>query len=95
MIKKNLKKKDIVKNLSSKLGLSENYTKEIINNFIKILSNSIKEENVNLKNLGSFSVKQKKERIGRNPKTKVQYIISSRKTVNFVPSKKIYEKINK
>ena len=95
MIKKNLRKKDIVKNLSSKLGLSENYTKEIINNFIKILSNSIKEENVNLKNLGSFSVKQKKERIGRNPKTKVQYIISSRKTVNFVPSKKIYEKINK
>ena len=76
MIKKNLRKKDIVKNLSSKLGLSENYTKEIINNFIKILSNSIKEENINLKNLGSFSVKHKKERIGRNPKTKVQYIIS-------------------
>jgi integration host factor subunit alpha len=95
LIKKNLKKKDIVKNLSFKLGLSKNYTKNIIDNFIQILSENIKEENVNLKNLGSFTVKLKKERVGRNPKTKVEYLISSRKSINFTPSKKIYDKLNK
>ena len=95
MIKKNLKKKDILKNLSSKLGFSENYSKEIIDNFIKILSNNIKVDRVNLKNLGSFSLKHKKERIGRNPKTKEEFVITSRKSIYFAPSKKIYEKMNK
>ena len=94
MIKKNIKKIDIIKNLSIKVGLTENLSKKIINDLIKILLHNIKENNLNLKNLGSFKIIYKKKRKGRNPKTKKEYIISARKIVSFTPSKKIYEKLN-
>ena len=93
MLKQKNKKIDLIKNLSLKTGLSRNYSKKIINDLINILILNIKSGSLNLKNIGSFLIKEKKERIGRNPKTKVEYIISSRKTVIFHPSKKISKKL--
>mgnify|MGYP001337225055 CR=1 FL=1 len=93
MYKKNLKKNDIAKNLSFKTGLSENYSKKIVNDLFEILSNHLKSKNLNIKNLGSFKILYKKERIGRNPKTKEEYIINARKVISFTISQNLSKKI--
>ena len=90
----NLKKIDIVKNVSLKTGFSINLSKKIIDDLIKILIQNLKEDSLNLKNMGSFRLIHKKERIGRNPKTKEAFIISERKSVHFYPSQKILKKLN-
>ena len=90
----NLKKIDIVKNVSLKTGFSINLSKKIIDDLIKILIQNLKEDGLNLKNMGSFRLIHKKERIGRNPKTKEAFIISERKSVHFYPSQKILKKLN-
>ena len=90
----NLKKIDIVKNVSLKTGFSINLSKKIIDDLIKILIQNLKEDGLNLKNMGSFRLIHKKERIGRNPKTKEVFIISERKSVHFYPSQKILKKLN-
>ena len=91
--KKNLKKNDIAKNLSFKTGLSENYSKKVVNDLIEILSHHLKTKNLIIKNLGSFKMLFKKERIGRNPKTKEEYIISARKVLSFTISQNLSKKI--
>jgi len=95
VFKKNYKKIDIVNNLSKKTGFSVNLSKKLIDDFINILILNIKTGNFNLKNLGSFRIINKKKRMGRNPKTKKEFIIESRKTLSFKLSKKILEKLNK
>lgn len=85
----------LIKDLSISTGFSLNYSKKLTNDFIKILITNIKSGNCNLKNIGSFKIIKKNQRIGRNPKTKQEYIIASRKSISFVPSKKIIEKLNK
>ena len=94
MNNKNLTKEHIAINLSKKTGYSVNYSKKLINDFIDILINNIKNKKSNLKNLGAFKLINKKERIGRNPKTKEKFIISSRKSISFITSKKIVNVLN-
>ena len=89
MLKKIFKKEDLAKNLSIKTGLSTNFSKKIINDLVSIISNNIKLGKFNLKNVGSFNIIYKNQRIGRNPKTKEEFIISSRKAIKFIPSKKL------
>ena len=90
----NLTKEHIAINLSKKTGYSVNYSKKLINDFIDILINNIKSKKSNLKNLGTFKLINKKGRIGRNPKTKEKFIISSRKSISFITSKKIVNVLN-
>ena len=94
MHKNNLIKSDIIQNLSIKTGFSINYSKKIFSELIEIILNNIKEGNLNLKNIGSFKVISKRERLGRNPKTKEEFIISSRKSISFTTSKKIAESLD-
>ena len=89
MARDNLKKIDLVKKLSDKMGLSQNLSKKIIDDLIKIIVENIKLDNFNLKNIGSFKILSKKQRIGRNPMTKKKYIISARKSIKFIASKRI------
>ena len=91
----NLRKIDIVNDLSSKVGYSSNYSKKIINDLIDAILQNIKDGHLNLKNIGSFSLISKKERIGRNPKTKKEYVISQRKSVSFKPSKSLLTNLDK
>ena len=95
MLKKDFKKIDLVKDLSLKTGYSQNYSKKIVDDLISIFVQNIKSGNLNLKNIGSFKLLNKKERIGRNPKTKEQFIITSRKSLSFTLSKKIIDNLNK
>ena len=63
--------------------------------FLNILVQSlIKSEKIKISSFGTFLVLNKKKRMGRNPKTKVEAIILPRKVVKFSPSKIIKEKLN-
>ena len=93
MFKKNITKEHLIKSLSKKTGYSINFSKKIINDLINIIIAITKDGNLTLKNLGSFKIIHKKERVGRNPKTKEEFLISPRKTVSFIPAKKISNKI--
>ena len=86
-------KDNIVKNLSLKTGFSNRFSKKIIDDLIDILIKNIKSGKLNLKNIGSFELMDKNSRVGRNPKTKEEFIISARKSVKFKSSKKILKKI--
>ena len=92
----NLTKVRIVEKLHNFIGLSRSECSEILEDFFKIILKSLKEKNsVKIANFGSFTVKSKSQRIGRNPKTKEEVMISARKVVKFKPSKSIINKINK
>ena len=93
MFKNNITKEDLIKGLSKKTGYPLSFSKKIINDLIKIIIENTKSGNLILKSLGSFKIIHKKERVGRNPKTKEEFLISSRKIVSFTPAKKISNKI--
>tara|TARA_X000000950_G_scaffold285415_1_gene391322 strand:+ start:909 stop:1190 length:282 start_codon:yes stop_codon:yes gene_type:complete len=84
--KHQLKKINIINNLNKRSGFSSNFAKKLINDLIKIIIKNIKSGNFNLKNVGSFKVIKKEQRIGRNPKTKEEFIISSRNSLSFISS---------
>ena len=94
MIRKNLTKRDIIKNLAFKTGFPFIYSKKLLSDLIEIIIQNIKNNNLILKNIGSFKIIHKKERIGRNPKNKQKFIISARKSISFGPSKKLLNQIN-
>tara|TARA_B100000242_G_C42931580_1_gene432037 strand:- start:343 stop:630 length:288 start_codon:yes stop_codon:yes gene_type:complete len=94
VIRSNFKKIEISKNLNEEIGLSLNYSKKITNDLIEILIDEIKKGELNLKNIGKFRLLQKKNRIGRNPKTKEVHLIHSRKSISFLPSKNLLNKLN-
>ena len=91
---KNLKKKDISLEISKKLGFSVLYSSKIVEDLIDVLKMQIIGGNLYLKNLGSFILKEKKDRIGRNPKTKENFIIKKRKVIIFKSSKNLIKLIN-
>ncbi len=90
---RNFNKKDITLILSKKTGFSANYSNKLINDLVELIISILKENNLILKNLGSFRIIYKKKRIGRNPKTKEEYEILPRKTISFKASNKISEKL--
>ena len=94
-MRNNLTKKDLIKNLSINKGYSNLLSKKLINDLIRIIIKNIKEKELNIKNIGTFKVVDKKERLGRNPKTRINFKITARKIVRFVASKKLIESVNK
>ena len=94
MNKKNLTKLELSKFLSKKIGFSNRLSMNIIDCLIEILINEIKHNNLSLKNFGTFRLIKKKDRVGRNPKTKENFPIFSRNSVSFIPSKSLNDKIN-
>ena len=95
MLDNKIKKIDIIKKLNSKTGLSSNFSKKVLNDLISIININIKSGKLILKNVGTFRVVKKKQRIGRNPKTKESFIISSRRSISFISSRTITNTLNK
>ena len=91
----NLTKKDIVNLVYMQLGFSKLISENLINDFLStIIFNIKKEKKLKLSKFGTFLIRKKKSRIGRNPKTKETKVISSRDVVLFKPSKEFKEFIN-
>ena len=91
----NLTKKDLVNLVYMQLGFSKQITENLIEDFLSTIVSNIKnEKKLKLSKFGTFSIRQKKSRIGRNPKTKETKAISSRDVVLFKPSKEFKEFVN-
>ncbi len=90
----NLTKIDFSKNLSAKTGFPISVAKKIIDDLIDIYSKMIKDNNLVLKNIGTFNLIAKNERIGRNPKTKKEYLIIKRNSIHFIASKNLSKILN-
>ena len=91
----NLTKKDLVNLVYMQLGFSKQISENLIEDFLLTIVTNIKnEKKLKLSKFGTFTIRQKKSRIGRNPKTKELKEISSRDVVLFKPSKEFKEFIN-
>ena len=91
----NLTKKDLVNLIYMQLGFSKQISENLIDDFLLTISLNIKnEKKLKLSKFGTFSIREKKSRVGRNPKTKERKIISERKVVLFKPSKEFKDFIN-
>ena len=91
----NLTKKDLVNLVYMQLGFSKQVSENLIEDFLSTIVNNIKnEKKLKLSKFGTFSIRQKKSRVGRNPKTKETKVISSRDVVLFKPSKEFKEFVN-
>lgn len=91
----NLTKKDLVNLVYMQLGFSKQISENLIEDFLATIVFNIKnEKKLKLSKFGTFTIRQKKSRIGRNPKTKETKVISSRDVVLFKPSKEFKEFVN-
>ena len=91
----NLTKRDLVNVVYMQLGFSKQVSENLIEDFLStIISNIKREKKLKLSKFGTFSIRQKKSRIGRNPKTKETKVISSREVVLFKPSKEFKKFVN-
>ena len=91
----NLTKKDLVNLVYMQLGFSKQISENLIEDFLSTIVTNIKiEKKLKLSKFGTFSIREKKSRVGRNPKTKEIKIISSRDVVLFKPSKEFKEFVN-
>ena len=91
----NLTKKDLVNQVYMQIGFSKQISESLIDEFFFLIVENLKKEGkIKLSKFGTFSIRSKKSRIGRNPKTKEKKIISERKVVLFKPSKDFKKFIN-
>ena len=91
----NLTKKDLVNLVYMQLGFSKQISENLIEDFLSTIVSNIKQEKkLKLSKFGTFSIREKKQRIGRNPKTKETKMISSRDVVLFKASKEFKEFVN-
>ena len=91
----NLTKKDIVNSVYMQIGLSKRILDIILEDIFNIIVENLnKSKKVKISNFGTFEIRHKKSREGRNPKTKEKKIISERNVVLFKPSKHFKKFIN-
>ena len=92
----NLTKKEIVNSIYMQIGYSKKISENLLEDLlITIIQNLKKNKKIKISNFGTFTVRSKKSRIGRNPKTKERKLISERNVVLFKPSKDFKKLINK
>ena len=92
---KTITKQEISNTINKKIGYSKEESKRFINFILNKISNQLeKSDIVKLSSLGTLSTKEKKERIGRNPKTGVEAKITPRKVVVFKSSAKLRDRLN-
>ena len=91
----NLTKKDLVNSLYLQIGYSKKISENLLEDFFEIIFSSLKKnKKVKIAKFGTFTIREKKSRIGRNPKTKENKLISERNVILFKPSKELKKKIN-
>ena len=95
MLRKNIKRKDLIDNVYFNIGFSKTISENIVYDIFNLFINNIISNNVlKISNFGNFIKKNKKQRIGRNPKTKEVKVISSRNVIIFKASNLLKKKIN-
>ena len=91
----NLTKKDLINLVYMQLGFSKQISSNLIDEFfLLIVTNLLSEGKIKISNFGTFSIRSKKSRVGRNPKTKEKKIIAKRDVILFKPSKVLKNYVN-
>ena len=91
----NLTKKDIVNSLYMQIGYSKKISENLLEDVFELILENIRTHKiVKIAKFGTFILREKKSRIGRNPKTKEKKMISQRKVVLFKPSTELKKSIN-
>ena len=91
----NLTKKDLVNTVYMQIGFSKQISENLIEEFFSLIVLTLKKKrSVKISKFGTFTIRKKKSRIGRNPKTKKETVISERNVVLFKPSKEFKDFVN-
>ena len=92
---KNITRDEIASFINQEFGLTKKDCNDFVNDIVEEIIKGLNEfKIVKIHNFGTFKLKSKKERIGRNPKTKEEKMISARNVISFIPSKNVLKKIN-
>jgi integration host factor subunit alpha len=92
----NTHKKNIIDNIFNTSGVPSSFAAKLVDDLILIMiSNIYSKKELKIKNFGTFSLKKKKKRIGRNPKNKTIHEILERNVITFKTSTKLNKIINK
>ena len=95
MARINLTKKDLVNTIYMQIGFSKNIAENLIDDFFfTIVQSMISEKKIKISKFGTFLLRKKKSRIGRNPKTNEEKTISNRDVVLFKASKEFKDLVN-
>ena len=95
MIRTNLTKKNLINSVYMQIGFSKNISENLIDDFFSAIMENLKfEKKLKLSKFGTFSIRSKKSRIGRNPMTKEEKTISDRDVVLFKASKEFKDLVN-
>ena len=95
MIKNNLTRKDLINSIYMQIGFSKKISENLLGDFLEtIIENLNNEKKLKISNFGTFTVRNKKSRIGRNPLTKENKLISDRNVVLFKASKEFKDLVN-
>ena len=91
----NLTKKEIINSIYMQIGFPKRIAENLLDDFLNILLDElIKKKKVKIAKFGTFVLRHKKSRVGRNPKTLEKKLISERNVVLFKPSKDLKKFIN-
>ena len=95
MVRINLTKKDLINSVYMQIGFSKSISENLIDDFLTtVIENLYNERKLKLSKFGTFSIRTKKSRIGRNPLTKEEKTISQRDVVLFKASKEFKDLVN-
>jgi integration host factor subunit alpha len=87
---------DLAESVYEQVGLSRNESSDLVELVLEEISKALIDgKNVKISSFGSFSIREKGERIGRNPKTGVEVPILPRKVLVFRASHVLKDRINK
>ena len=91
----NLTKKDLVNQIYMQVGFSKQISESLIDEFFSLIISNLKKEGmIKISKFGTFSIRKKKSRLGRNPKTKEEKMITERNVILFKPSKDFKDYVN-
>ena len=82
-------RESIAKQISIEFGIAYSTVYKKIDKILEIWTKEMVHSDLSINNIGSFKIKKKNERIGRNPKTQKEHLIKSRKVISFKKSNKL------
>ena len=95
MSKQNISRDEIAEAMKAEFGFNRKLCLDIVNDIIDIIIEGLLLDNkVKIHNFGTFKINNKSSRIGRNPKTKEEFNITSRNVITFKASKLLLKYIN-
>ena len=94
MSDKTLTRMDLSEAVFREVGLSRNESSDLVESVLELMSSAlVKGEQVKISSFGTFSVREKNARIGRNPKTGEEVPITPRRVLTFRPSHLMKEQV--